>query len=135
MINDALQHRAELVQTRIDLNSRDINVKSVRNSMLPDAAGLCVLWRLWVGGDINPAFNLRRRSELSASTRQRPRRRSERATSVGYSATLNQLVNSTAPDKGVGLSLNIPIRNRLAQSNQVRVATGISPGAGATASA
>jgi len=33
---------------------------------------------------------------------------------------LNQLVNSTAPDKGIGLSLTIPIRNRLAQSNQVR---------------
>ena len=29
-------------------------------------------------------------------------------------------MTSTAPDKGVGLSLNIPIRNRLAQSNQVR---------------
>ena len=33
---------------------------------------------------------------------------------------MNQLVNSTAPDRGIGLSLNIPIRNRLAQSNQVR---------------
>jgi outer membrane protein TolC len=27
-------------------------------------------------------------------------------------------VNGTAPDKGVGLSLTIPLRNRLAQSNQ-----------------
>lgn len=42
------------------------------------------------------------------------------STSVGYGETLNQLVNSTAPDKGIGLTLNIPIRNRLAQSNQVR---------------
>jgi outer membrane protein TolC len=33
---------------------------------------------------------------------------------------LNQLVNSTAPDKGVGLSLNIPLRNRAAQATQVR---------------
>jgi len=33
---------------------------------------------------------------------------------------LNQLVNSTAPDKGVGLTLNIPLRNRAAQANQVR---------------
>ena len=42
------------------------------------------------------------------------------ATSVGYGGTLNQLVNSTAPDKGVGLTLNIPLRNRQAQANQVR---------------
>jgi outer membrane protein len=39
---------------------------------------------------------------------------------VGYGGTLNQLVNGTAPDKGIGLTLTIPIRNRLAQSNQVR---------------
>ena len=39
---------------------------------------------------------------------------------VGYGSTLNQLVNSTAPDKGIGLTLSIPLRNREAQSNQVR---------------
>ena len=39
---------------------------------------------------------------------------------MSYGGTLQQLVNSTAPDKGIGLSLNIPLRNRLAQSNQVR---------------
>jgi len=33
---------------------------------------------------------------------------------------LNQLINSTAPDKGVGLQLAIPIRNRAAQADQVR---------------
>ncbi len=40
--------------------------------------------------------------------------------SVGYGVTLNQLVNSTAPDKGVGLQLNIPLRNRAAQAVQIR---------------
>jgi outer membrane protein TolC len=39
---------------------------------------------------------------------------------VGYGGTLNQLFNSTAPDKGVGLTLNIPLRNREAQADQVR---------------
>jgi len=39
---------------------------------------------------------------------------------VGYGSTLNQLFNGTAPDKGVGLSLTIPLRNREAQANQVR---------------
>jgi hypothetical protein len=48
---------------------------------------------------------------------------------IGYGGTLNQLVNSTAPDKGVGLSLNIPLRNREAQANQVRSGTRIPAGA------
>jgi len=113
LINDALQHRAELVETRIDLNSRDINYKAVRNAMLPTLAAYAYYGGSGVGGDLNsqctfggnpctapPVFNGQN--------------------SVGYAGTLNQLVNSTAPDKGIGLSLNIPIRNRVAQSNQVR---------------
>ena len=39
---------------------------------------------------------------------------------MSYASTLNQLVNSTAPDKGFGLSLSIPLRNRAAQANQIR---------------
>src|SRR3984885_6833932 len=35
LINDALRHRAELVETRIDLNSRDYSNKAVRSALLP----------------------------------------------------------------------------------------------------
>jgi outer membrane protein TolC len=117
LINDALQHRAELVETRIDLNSRDINVKAVRNSMLPELQAFAYYGGSGLGGDVNPncAFN-----GVSCYNPAKAPPAFRSATSVGYSATLNQMVNSTAPDKGVGLTLNIPIRNRLAQSNQVR---------------
>ncbi len=121
LINDALQHRAELVQTRIDLNSRDINVKSVRNSMLPTLQAFAYYGGSGVGGAINPAVPTC--SAGSGSFCFNPAKAPppfQTATSVSYGGTLNQLVNSTAPDKGVGLALNIPIRNRLAQSNQVR---------------
>src|SRR6202012_1761850 len=40
--------------------------------------------------------------------------------SVGYGTVLNNLVNSSSPDKGVGFTLNIPIRNRTAQADQAR---------------
>jgi outer membrane protein TolC len=33
---------------------------------------------------------------------------------------LNQTVDSSAPDKGVGVTLNIPIRNRAGQATQIR---------------
>jgi outer membrane protein len=121
LISDALQHRAELVQTRIDLNSRDINVKSVRNSMLPTLQAFAYYGGSGVGGAINPAVPTC--SASSGSFCFNPAKAPppfQTATSVSYGGTLNQLVNSTAPDKGVGLALNIPIRNRLAQSNQVR---------------
>ena len=39
---------------------------------------------------------------------------------VSYGNALSQLVESNAPDKGVGLSLTIPLRNRVAQATQIR---------------
>ena len=121
MINDALQHRAELVQSRIDLNSRDINNKAVRNAMLPTLQAFAYYGGSGVGGDVNPAVP--NCSGTSGSFCFNPAKAPppfQTSNSVSYGGTLNQLVNSTAPDKGVGLTLTIPIRNRLAQSNQVR---------------
>jgi outer membrane protein len=117
LINDALQHRAELVETRIDLNSRDINNKAVRNSMLPTLNAFAYYGGSGIGGAVNPdcVFGGTPCSNLATLPPA-----FQNTNTVGYGSTLNQLVNATAPDKGVGLSLNIPLRNRLAQSNQVR---------------
>ena len=114
LINDALQHRAELVETRIDLNSRDISYKAVRNAMLPTLGAYAYYGGSGVGGDLNPECT------AIGGTPCNPPPIFGNSNSMSYGGTLNQLVNSTAPDKGIGLSLNIPIRNRVAQSNQVR---------------
>ena len=118
LINDGLQHRAELVESRIDLNSRDINGKAVRNAMLPTLQAYAYYGGSGLGGDINPACQYNRVPCSTILTSRPPAFRN--TNNVSYGSTLNQLVSSTAPDKGVGLSLNIPIRNRLAQANQVR---------------
>ena len=39
---------------------------------------------------------------------------------IDYSHTFQNLFNNSGPNKGVGLNINIPIRNRKAQSAQVR---------------
>lgn len=113
MISEALQHRAELVESRIDLNSRDLNNKAIRNAMLPTLDAFAYYGGSGLGGDVNPLCT-------SQGFQCSPPPLFGSAKAVGYGSTLNQLVNSTAPDKGVGLSLTIPLRNRLAQSNQVR---------------
>src|SRR6202790_3406261 len=121
LINDALHHRAELVESRIDLQSRDINTKAVRNTMLPTLQAFAYYGGSGVGGNVNPLVP--NCSATSGSFCFNPAKAPppfQTTNSVGYGGTLNQLVNSTAPDKGVGLALNIPLRNRLAQSNQVR---------------
>jgi len=121
LINQALQHRAELVETRIDLNSRDLNNKAVRNAMLPTLQAYAYYGGSGVGGDVNPLVP--NCSSTSGNFCFNPAKAPppfHTSNAVGYGSTLSQLMNSTAPDKGVGLALTIPLRNRLAQSNQVR---------------
>ncbi|MGC2170557.1 MAG: TolC family protein [Candidatus Sulfotelmatobacter sp.] len=122
LINQALDHRAELVESRIDLNSRDLSSKAVRNAMLPTLDAFAYYGGSGVGGRVNPTLlpptcNPATASCFSSSTAPPP---FVNGGPVGYGEALSQLVNSTAPDKGVGLTLNIPLRNREAQANQVR---------------
>ena len=122
LINQALAHRAELVESRIDLNSRQLSSKAVRNALLPTLDAYAYYGGSGVGGNVNPALlpptcNPAISTCFSSVTAPPP---FVNGGPVGYGSTLNQLFNSTAPDKGVGLSLNIPLRNREAQANQVR---------------
>jgi outer membrane protein len=124
LINEALRHRAELVESRIDLNSRDLSNKAVRSALLPSLNLFAYYGGAGIGGNQNPG-NLC--SNLSPELQQFGCAGPDTAagqlpinptTSLG--GTLNQLVNSTSPDKGVGLQLNIPLRNRAAQAVQIR---------------
>jgi len=119
LINDALQHRAELAESRIDLTSRDLNVKSVHNAMLPSLGLYAYYGGSGLGGRLSP--NATFCPSSSGICINRNRIPSQFLTGpVGYGDTLSQLVDSRAPDKGVGISLNVPILNRTAQANQVR---------------
>jgi outer membrane protein TolC len=122
LINEALSHRAELVESRIDLNSRDLSSKAVRNAMLPTLDAFAYYSGSGVGGNVNPAVltppcNPIVSSCFSTTNAPPP---FTNGGPVSYGSTLSQLFNGTAPDKGVGLSLTIPLRNREAQANQVR---------------
>jgi outer membrane protein TolC len=122
LINEALAHRAELVESRIDLNSRDLSSKAVRNAMLPTLDAFAYYGGSGVGGNVNPLLmpptcNPAVSTCFNGTTAPPP---FANGGPVGYGGTLNQLVNGTAPDKGVGLTLSIPLRNREAQANQVR---------------
>jgi len=116
LVNEGLRHRAELVESRIDLNTRELSNKAVRSSLLPSLDLFAYYGGAGVGGSQNPnnlCSNLP--PELQGfGCATDPRQ------TVSYSETLNQLVNSTAPDKGIGLQLNIPLRNRTAQATQIR---------------
>jgi outer membrane protein len=128
LVNEAIRHRAELVESRIQLNSQELSNKAVRSALLPTLDLFAYYGGYGLGGSQN----------LTNLCSNQPLQEQEEgfcagpnaaaggqtiipiAPTTSYSGTLNQLVNSTAPDKGVGLQLNVPLRNRAAQAAQIR---------------
>jgi outer membrane protein len=119
LVNDALRHRPELVESRIQLHTQELSNKAVRSALLPTLDLYAYYGGAGVGGTQNPANVCGAPGNpgfgCSGGTSGIPT-----FPASGYSDTLNQLVNSTSPDKGVGLQLNIPLRNRAAQAVQIR---------------
>ena len=122
LVNEALHHRPELVESRIQLNSQEQSNKALRSSLLPTLDAYAYYGGSGLGGSQNPASICQAPDQqFCASANPNPALSQFPLTpAVSYPSTLNQLVNSTAPDKGIGLQLNIPLRNRAAQAIQVR---------------
>ena len=122
LINEALQHRAELVESRIDLTNRNINNKAVRNAMLPTLNVYGYYGGSGLGGSLstNATFCSSGTSTSGLCINRNRIPAQFLSGPIGYGSTLSQTINSTAPDKGMGVTLTIPILNRTAQADQVR---------------
>jgi outer membrane protein len=115
LVNEALQHRAELAQSRIDLSNREISERALKNLLRPSLDLFAYYGGAGAGGVQNPIATCGApfaTPGICSPPGSFP--------STGYGSTLNKLVNSTAPDKGAGLTLSIPLRNRQDQALQVR---------------
>jgi outer membrane protein len=114
LVNDALSHRPELAEQRINLSNTDISNKAVRNALLPTVDLFAYYGGAGQGGNVNPNFVCIDDPAFCGVTSF------PIVAPISYNNTLNQLVNSTAPDKGIGVNVTIPLRNRTAQATQVR---------------
>ena len=117
LVNDALSHRPELAEQRINLANTDISNKAIRSALLPTVDLFAYYGGNGQGGNSNPNYVCTSATEFPVWGLTSP---APVPPSVSYPGTLNQLVNSTASDKGAGIAINIPLRNRAAQSVQVR---------------
>lgn len=120
LVNDALRHRPELVESRIQLNTQELSNKAVRSALLPTLDLYAYYGGSGVGGTQNPANLCSTPGNPQFSCAGTGVDQNPLFPSSGIGDTYQQMVNSTAPDKGIGLQLNIPIRNRAAQAVQIR---------------
>ncbi len=107
LINDALHDRPELLESDVDLVNRQISRQAAKNNLLPSLSLVGFYGGSGLAGPLNPLFNIP--GETNSST-----------VPIGYSGALQNTFNNSAPDYYVGLSLNIPIRNRIAKADQYR---------------
>jgi outer membrane protein TolC len=103
LVKTALENSPDYASSLIDLTNRDINKKAAKNALLPTLDVFGFYGANGLGGVPNPAV-------CGASC----------PPSTGFGSTFSNLFDSSGPDKGVGVALNIPIRNRAAQADQVR---------------
>jgi len=134
LVEEALRHRAELVESRIQLNSQELSNKAVRSALLPSLDLFAYYGGSGLGGQqnfnnlcVNQTPQAQKEAFCSGPdpayidpTTGKPIVINPAFNSISYGSTLNGLINSTAPDKGVGMQLNIPLRNRAAQAVQIR---------------
>lgn len=104
LVNEALQHRPELAQARIDLSNRTISKRAARNALLPSVDLVANYGGTGLAGAPNPNFTF----TGTPST----------ANNGGYFDALSAA--SGHPTYFAGVSVNIPIRNRAAQADQIR---------------
>ena len=112
LVNDALGHRPELAEARINLSNTDISNKAIRSALLPTVDLFAYYSGTGLGGTQNQNYTCIKNPGSCKNFTPFPE--------TSYGAALDQLVNSTAPDKGAGITINIPLRNRTAQATQVR---------------
>ena len=102
IIQEALRSRIELSESSIDLKNRDISLAAIRNSLLPSLALTAWYGGTGLGGLDNAASGIPSVSPTSNS------------------GELANAFKNDAPDYYVGLSLNVPLRNRVSKSDEYR---------------
>ena len=113
LVNSALSHRPDLAELRINLTNTEISNRAIRNALLPTLDLFAYYQGSGYSGTINPGYDCLN----NPPSGECPGFTTPKQT---YGGGLGLLVNSNAPDKGVGLQLTIPVRNRAAQATQVR---------------
>jgi len=102
LVADALKNRVEIQQANINLQSKEMDLVGIKNSLKPTLQVFGELTNNGLSGTGNVA-----------------------AFSGGYGTLLGQIARRDYPNYSAGVSLNIPLRNRAAQSDYTTSLIGI----------
>lgn len=102
LVNQALANRNEIAQARINIESNEMNLAGIKSSLKPTLQAFAEVTNNGLTGELTDAGAL---SPAAAYL------------SGGYGNLLAQIARRNFPNYSAGFSLNIPLRNRAAQSD------------------
>ena len=111
LVQEAFKQRPELEEAVLTLRNDEITLRGARNALLPKLDAYAFYGSSALGGSQNPnALDFRSAGTYPPGT----------FPSRSYGTVFGHLFNSSAPDKGIGFNLSIPLSNRQAQATQER---------------
>ena len=103
LVAEALANRPDLRQARLQIDISKIGLQGSKNATLPEVDLLGVVANSGLAGALNPL-------EPSADP----------ALIGGFGGVLDQILSRRYPTYGIGLQLNLPLRNRIAEADFAR---------------
>jgi outer membrane protein TolC len=114
LVKQANANRPDIQIAALTLKNDEITLRAEKNALLPQVDLYGYYGGSGLGGARGPNCTI-----LNAEFQSVPCTETTTPT-VGYGSVLQNLFNNSGPDKGVGLNINVPLRNRRAQSEQAR---------------
>ncbi|WP_233581466.1 TolC family protein [Acidipila sp. EB88] len=112
LVRQAEANRPEIEQALLALKNDEITLKGEKNGLLPTLDAFAFYGGSGIGGQVNPLCASAQAAAFGISCAGLPQ--------VGYGDVFQNTFNNSSPNKGAGLSLTVPLRNRQAQSEQAR---------------
>jgi outer membrane protein len=109
LVQRAYANRPEIEQNILSLRNNEITMRAVKNGLLPTVDVFGFYGASALGGSKSPFCS----AEFFGPT-------ACDVPTVGYGTVFTNLYNSSGPNKGAGLNVNIPLRNRTGQALQAR---------------
>lgn len=107
LIQRAFQNHPNFIQQKINIKDRQLSMQGANNILRPSVDLLGFYGASSIGGLQNPLCTPADGCVVPIPP-------------TGFGNAFTNLLNSSGPDKGVAVQINIPLRNRVAQAQQVR---------------
>ena len=111
LVRQAYVNNPQIEQAVLNMKNNQITIKAEKNGLLPVVDAYAFYGASALAGAQNPG------SLDFATGKPYP---PGSFPSVSYGSAFRNLFNSSSPDKGIGLNVSIPLRNRTAQADQER---------------